>query len=161
MHLSLDEIVKTYSKRVFGYLFKMKISKEDCEDILQEIFIRVQKNLDKFDLDKNIEPWLFTIARNEKNRFLNKQNKSFSFDLSKAFTQETPESIVIEKTTSEIVSDEISKLSPSQREILLLKFNSNLTFKEISKLLDIKESTVKYRLYDCFIILKRRLRHAI
>lgn len=58
------QIVEQYKQRVFGLCYRMLRQREDAEDVSQEAFIRVLKNLPRWDQNRAFEPWLMTIAAN-------------------------------------------------------------------------------------------------
>ena len=55
-------IVERYKQRVFGLCYRMLGQREDAEDVSQEAFVRVLKNLPSWDQTRAFEPWLMTIA---------------------------------------------------------------------------------------------------
>jgi len=58
------ELVDRYKQRVFALCFRMLGQRQDAEDAAQETFVRLLKNLSKWDQARDFEPWLFTIAAN-------------------------------------------------------------------------------------------------
>ena len=58
------ELVDRYKQRVFALCYRMLSQRQDAEDAAQETFVRLLKNLSKWDQDRDFEPWLFTIAAN-------------------------------------------------------------------------------------------------
>lgn len=58
------KIVEQYKQRVYGLCYRMLGQREDAEDVSQEAFIRVLKNLPRWDQERAFEPWLLTIAAN-------------------------------------------------------------------------------------------------
>ncbi len=62
--LALSEIVKEYSPRLYNFAFKIMRNKEDAEDILQDTFIKMIKNLKSFKQKSSLYSWLYKITTN-------------------------------------------------------------------------------------------------
>ena len=71
-----EYIYKTYSQKVFNLAYRMTGNKDDADDITQETFILAFKSLDKFKGKSDIYTWLYTIAKNNCLKFLDKKKKS-------------------------------------------------------------------------------------
>ena len=70
-------LVRKYQERVYYLVRKMVIDHEDADDLVQETFIRVWNNLDKFQGDAQLFTWIYRIATNECLRFLKKKRRRF------------------------------------------------------------------------------------
>ena len=71
-------LVRQYQERIYWHVRKMVIDHDDSDDLVQDIFIKVWKNLDKFLEDSKLYTWIYRIATNECLNFLNnKKNKFF------------------------------------------------------------------------------------
>lgn len=165
----IEKIVETYIKPIHRFVLMYVKNNDYAEEIVQEIFIKVWKNLHKFDKTKPIKPWLFRIAKNcIFDWFRKKKNDpilySSFFD---SYDKDSDEHLDnIEKETEEY-SDEsfdkdrlslaqeiLSKLSPKDREIIHLYFFENLNFREISEILEQSINTVKSRHRRALIMIR-------
>ena len=70
-------LVRKYQERIYWIIRKMVIDHDDANDVTQEVFIKVWKNLDKFRAEAQIFTWVYRIATNECLNFLNKKRKRF------------------------------------------------------------------------------------
>ena len=70
---ALEILIRRYLKPVYGFVYKYTGGVSETEDISQDVFIKVWKNLKKFDQVKNFKTWLFTIAKNTTLDFLRKK----------------------------------------------------------------------------------------
>ncbi len=61
---NLENIWEEFSKKLLGFIISKISSREDAEDILQEVFIKIQKNINSLQEDKKLKSWIYTIARN-------------------------------------------------------------------------------------------------
>lgn len=138
------------------YSFALRSAGDEAEDIAQDTFLKVWKNLEKYDPNQSqFRTWLMRIARNTVIDYLRKK-KSFVFsdfehDSKESSLSETPD---VEPLPDELVArahDErevrevLEKLPPTYREVLLLRYMNQLSFEEISKILGEPSNTVRSR----------------
>lgn len=148
----LLELYKTQAKIIFGYLIKTGCPKEEAEDIVQESFVKAVEYMDGVSVDK-LSSWLFRVALNNyKNRL---KRKSFinqlSIDGDSFFERLIGDSdiseIIIKKEDNNRIIDCLTSLKEEFKNLLILKYELDLSYLEISKLLGIPENTVKTYLY--------------
>lgn len=73
----LNLLVRTWQQRVYGHVRKMVIDHDDADDLTQEIFIKVCRNIDQFREDSQLYTWIYRIATNECLTFLRKKRQRF------------------------------------------------------------------------------------
>ena len=127
-----------YFDRVYYKILSSVKNPEDAEDIAQEVFISVYKNLHKFRADSKIYTWIYRIAI----------NKTYDFFRKKKIDLELNEEILNiadneDLNGSMIVEENLKKLSKEEREIVVLKDVYGYKLREISKLKDRNISTIK------------------
>lgn len=147
-------LVSRYLNPIFGFSYRLIGSKNDSEDITQEVFVKVWKNLKKYDSKQNFKTWLFAIARNTIFDHLRKR-KEFVFsdfennDGENEFTEsivdenENIEDKIFKTENAGVLKTAINKLSKSEQEILSLRYEEDFTFDEMSKILKKPLNTVK------------------
>lgn len=134
---------------VYRYLRKLHISHADAEDIVQETAYKYLLYSDTIQSSK-IRSWLIRVALNfhydqcrKKKRYeLYLKNKILDMDI-----QEDPEALILLKEKRGQLEHALSKLKPRYRELLLLKYQTELAYDEISALLDLPVSSVKTNLF--------------
>ncbi len=136
--MDFDEIYDEYFDRVYYKILSSVKNPEDAEDIAQEVFISVYKNLHKFRADSKIYTWIYRIAI----------NKTYDFFRKKKVDLELNEEILNiadneDLNGSMIVEENLKKLSKEEREILLLKDVYGYKLREISSMKDRNISTIK------------------
>lgn len=136
--MDFDEIYDEYFDRVYYKILSSVKNPEDAEDIAQEVFISVYKNLHKFRADSKIYTWIYRIAI----------NKTYDFFRKKKIDLELNEEILNiadneDLNGSMIVEENLKKLSKEEREILLLKDVYGYKLREISSMKDRNISTIK------------------
>ncbi|MGB3587197.1 MAG: sigma-70 family RNA polymerase sigma factor [Tunicatimonas sp.] len=77
-------LVRTYQERMYSIVRKMVIDHDDADDVMQEAFVKVWRNLEKFKGSSQLYTWLYRIATNEALRFLEKKKKRFFLPLGDA-----------------------------------------------------------------------------
>ncbi len=145
---SFDELFIKYAGKINLLARRYLGSKEDAEELTQEIFIKIWENRNKIKTELSFRSYIFTITYNSIKKFY--RDKHFLFEQYIDFLHDSP----INTTDSdinynEIVSQleiEISKLSSRQKEIFILSREEGLTHKEIAKKLKISTKTVENHL---------------
>ncbi len=136
--MDFDQIYDEYFDRIYYKILSSVKNAEDAEDITQEVFVSVYKNLSKFRADSKIYTWIYRIAI----------NKTYDFFRKKKIDLELNEEILnIEDGTDlnspMIIQENLKKLSKEEREILLLKDVYGYKLREISELKGRNISTIK------------------
>jgi len=140
-------LYKTYFTPLFRYIYLRINSKTETEDLVQEVFLRVLKNINKFE-DRNKSPlnYFFTIARNliidywKKKKEISINNEEILKAIHNNFN---PHQIIQEKEINEIIKKSIKNLPTDQQEVIILKFINDMTNKEIANLMDRSEEAVR------------------
>ena len=147
-------LVGRYSRDVYGFVFFMAKNVSDAEDITQETFIKVWKNMKKFKPEQRFKSWLLAIARNTTIDYIRKRRHAVFSDFD---DEEGSNAIVETLADEERLADEIASLAESAeqmagiviklpdiyRSVLALRYEGGLSFEEISKILKKSVNTVK------------------
>lgn len=146
-------LVIQYEKRLMAYIRKVsQISQEEAEDILQEAFIKIWKNLLSFDTSMKLENWIFRIVHNETISFLRKKTsfgKTKTVELKDEFvsaSEENEKNNVELENLPAIITRILPLLKLEYRDVLILKYIEEKSYEEISDILKIPEGTVAIRL---------------
>ena len=163
-----EEIVTTFSRRIFNLAFRFTSSVEAAEDLTQEVFIRIYKTLDQYDAKQgDLANWLMRLARNliiddYRHRQRNPQN-SFADDVEDhtfhlhAIGTSAQKDIERRELCAQ-VQEAIDKLPPDLRTCVILRDIEELSYQEIVDVLKIPEGTVKSRINRGRIELAKILR---
>ena len=130
---SLEILIEQYLKPIYSFVYRYTGSASNAEDITQDVFVRVWKNLKKFDQNKSFKTWIFSIAKNAAIDWLRK------------------------KKTISLSDDDMEKIPSEYRMILFLRYNDHFTFKEIAESLGQPLNTVKSRHRRAIAMLKKIL----
>jgi len=152
----IETIIKQHLKPVYSFVFRFSKNESEASDITQEVFIKIWKNLNKFDPEKNFKAWIFTIARNtaidhiRKNKDIAFSKLDAQFEEDEKTFEETlpdieplPDEIFMKKELGGEVERALAKIRPDFREIILLHYVEGLTFEEIGKIVGKPLNTVK------------------
>ncbi|MBZ9637499.1 RNA polymerase sigma factor [Clostridium sp. FP1] len=147
---------------IYKYLIKLGCSKHEAEDIVQESFTRAMMYMDGVRVEK-LPSWLFTVATNIF-RTLKKRNNRLSFSLDEKqycnsfYSEDEVENSVLVVEKSKYVKQTLESLKEQYKTLLLMKYQADLSYKQISILLGIPENTVKTYLYRAREEFKERWR---
>ena len=129
---------------------------------MQEVFIKAYTNIKSFDTTQKFSPWIYRIAHNTYINAIKKisLNPLYLFDFDTLLSHTVLEDPVVrereQKEMKEIVDKGLSKIEPKYREILVLYFIEELSYKEIAEILRIPISTVGVRMMRAKEILKNK-----
>jgi RNA polymerase sigma-70 factor (ECF subfamily) len=150
---ALEFLVKKYIKPIYSFVYRNVGDVEAAEDITQEVFIRVWKNIRKFDLNKEFKPWIFQIAKNASIDYLRKR-KTIPFSrfensqgqnmLTETLMEKGPSLIESLNTKTEFEKT-ISGLSEKDKSLMQLRHSQGMSFKEIAQKMNSSINTIKSR----------------
>lgn len=138
---------------MFNYAVKMLNDRMAAEDAVQNVFIRFFENIANIQKPESAVFWLFTTLRNEiYSVFRSRKYKRDQFNV-----EDTEEIEIAEKASfqheielndlREIITAELGKMDPDQKEVYVLKEFGNRSYREISEIMGIDENLVKSRLF--------------
>lgn len=136
--MDFDNIFEEYFDKVYYKILGIVKNPSDAEDISQEVFLSVYKNLNKFREESSIYTWIYRIAINKTYDFFKKQKKEFEINED---VLSLPDNIDI--NTNVLLEERLNLLSQRDREIVILKDIYGYKLKEIAKMKNINISTIK------------------
>lgn len=143
-------VIAGYVERIYGYAFKRTLSRDEADELTQEILFEALKCFDSLRDEKKLEPWLWGLANNVTKAFKRKRGRERAMYAYDSFdTEQYNDEYPFEN--EEIYADirrKISTLSSIYRDIIILYYYDNLTCKEISQKLGVPEGTVTWRLSE-------------
>jgi RNA polymerase sigma-70 factor (ECF subfamily) len=150
---SLEILIARYLKPIYSFVYKNVGSQSEAEDITQEVFVKIWKNIKKFDQKKNFKPWIFQIAKNASIDFLRKK-KSIPFskfenekgqNILLENMAETPLNLIENLSDKRVLAAAIDSLTEKEQKIINLRHNEGLSFKEIAEIFKESINTAKSR----------------
>jgi RNA polymerase sigma-70 factor, ECF subfamily len=146
-----ENLYNKYHHDVFQFLFYMVKNREQAEDLIQEVYIRVLKSYHRFEGKSSEKTWLFSIARNVTIDHFRKQ-KGFKqriidrFDLSEVQVKDEepiPEEMVLHKEELKLMYRCLDLCTLDQKMVIILRFLHELSIAETAAALNWTESKVK------------------
>jgi RNA polymerase sigma-70 factor (ECF subfamily) len=171
-------MMQTYHLQVFNLVFRMLGSREEAEDLAQEVFITVFKSIDGFRGDSKFSTWLYRVAANHcKNRhkYLARRRYHAAQPLDELAERDAagrsggpamplqsqlsePDRLLEGKRLEQALQKEIAALDEDQRLLIVLRDVQGLSYQEITQITALAEGTVKSRLHRARMALKDRLK---
>jgi RNA polymerase sigma-70 factor, ECF subfamily len=155
-------LVSRWEKRVYNYLLRITGNREDALDLTQDVFLKAYQNLRKLEDPSRFAPWLYRIAHNEAYSLFRKRRPEAELPPDSREGESEPNIEVaagaafpIELTLA--VTSALDRLSPDQREAVVLKIYQGFKFEEMAEILGCPVSTIKSRVYTALEILKAEL----
>ena len=157
---SLEILIKRYLGPIYGFVFRFVGNREDAEEIAQEVFVKVWRNLKKFNQSKSFKTWIFSIAKNTAVDFLRKRRIQFFSETeieTVADPMPLPQELLEKAEAAKLLESALNKLELKYRMVLYLYYNDHFNFREIAEILGEPLNTIKSRHRRALIILKKLL----
>ena len=158
---AFNELITFYYPFVFKFLFKITSANDIVEDLVQEAFLKLIKNIDKFDVKgkAKFSTYLMTIVRNCYLDYLKKETKELqNIDIDEFSNNISSEYDYFKNEDYNNLLKEINKLPKLQREVIQLKYLEGYTLDEIAKIQNTTSNTIKSRLFESRKKLKDKLK---
>lgn len=163
-----DELFDQHYAAAGRFIFQLAhdLTREDAEEICQETFLSVIKNLDSFHGQSQFQTWLFRIAANKARDYRERQHAAkrgggqttislqaedpeSGLAIDPPGSAPTPDAILMGAERAELMQAALDKLEQPCREIIELRYFGDLSYEEISRSLDLNPKTVSSRLSKC------------
>ncbi len=140
-----EEIYKKYSREIYNYLLFLSCSREDAEDILQDVFVKFWKMFDNLIKLENLRAYLFRMARNRFIDIKRKRKRFIEGGIDEEIFNFQSEDISEKIRKKEFVRKLLSVLNEEEREIITLRFYEDMKFREISEITGMNENTLRVK----------------
>jgi RNA polymerase sigma-70 factor (ECF subfamily) len=136
-----------YKERLYWHVRKIVINHDDTDDVLQNIFIKIYRNINKFNGDSKLYSWMYRIATNEAITFINQRAKK-----NNSVTEEVQRSLINNLTSDEYFDGDeaqikllkaVATLPQKQQLVFNMKYFDAIKYKEMSEILDTSEGALK------------------
>jgi len=158
-----QEIVQQYHRRIYNICYRFSGSADDAADLSQEVFIKMYRTLSTFDTTRaSFMTWVTTVTRNllvdhfRKGKYdritdsleATAGNQEDGLTLAEQLEDRgaSPEARMRSQETQKLVHEALRRLSPELREAVILRDLQDLDYKDIAKVLNVPEGTVKSRI---------------
>ena len=162
---AFNPLVLKYQEKIYNLIYLRVHNRETAQDLCQDVFLKAFQGLSRFRGDSAFYSWLYQIAVNCSIDFLRKQNKrrilvfeAIPFDaddrLSVMCAHASPSEVLESEELGSIIRQAVRQLSSRQRRVFRMRYQQELSIKEIARCLNKSEGTIKTHLYHAH----RRLR---
>jgi RNA polymerase sigma-70 factor (ECF subfamily) len=158
-----EDIVQRYHRRIYNICYRFAGSADDAQDLTQEVFIKIYRTLNSYDLERGaFMTWVTSITRNlliDHFRKSKQDRMTDSLDAAPSQHQDPqplseqiqdkaqpPDASVQSRETRETVHRALQRLSPDLREAVVLRDLQDMDYREIATVLRVPEGTVKSRI---------------
>ena len=154
---SFNVLISRWEKKVYNYLLRAVRNREDALDLCQDTFLKAYRNLRSLQDPARFPQWLFRIAHNESISLFRKRRFETDDEIPEVGTGGP---VGVAGTRIELldlglaVETALNRLTPEQREVVILKIYQGFKFHEIAEIVESPASTVKSRLYTALGVLK-------
>ena len=140
---AFDQLVRNNLNNVFGFFMKVTRNEMSAEDLTQDVFMKLYKNLKNFRHDSNFSTYLYRINSNTVNSWITRNKWKNLLHLDQAPEKGEYDIKNEAEWTKEELWNEISKLPNKQRRVMILRITDSLSYSEISKITGMSEGTAK------------------
>jgi len=154
---ALGELIQEYERPIYNAAFRIVGNPDDAADVTQVVFMKAFEHLDQYNPKYKFFSWIYRIAVNEAINQRNRNSKLQPFEEEDFLASGKPEDSVDAQSLSRIIQAGLMELQEDYRVVVVLRHFSDLSYKDISGILQIPEKTVKSRLYSARQLIKTQL----
>lgn len=141
------ELMHLYKKRLYWHIRKIVISHDDADDVLQNTFIKIYKNIENFNEQSKLYSWMYRIATNESITFINKRAKEKNLDITDYQKQMVSHLESDDFFTGDeiqlILQKAIATLPQKQQLVFNMKYFDEMKYDEMSEILETSVGALK------------------
>lgn len=144
---AFKSLLTLYKERLYWHIRNMVKSHDDADDVLQNTFIKIYKNINNFKGDSKLFSWMYRIATNESITHINKKAKRLQI------TNEEVQQLAINNLESDVyfegnsiqlkLQQAIATLPQKQQQVFNLKYFENIKYKDMADILETSEGALK------------------
>lgn len=154
----LEELFRDYGSKIYGLALRTGLAPKDAEDGVQEVFLKVQRRISTFRGEAALSTWLYQVALNtlrDHRRKVVRQTRAM--DMSVVSDQaadptfenhgDAPEVEASRAERRQLVREALDRLPTKFREVLVLRELQGLAYRDIARILEVKQGTVESRIF--------------
>lgn len=135
--MDFNEIYKEHAEMIYRFLLRMCHDEYLAEDLMQDTFLKAIEKINTFDMRCKLSTWLCQIAKNTYLDYLRKKKKQTDVENCEEINRDkemSPEDRLMAAETTGKIHEMIHKLGEPYKEVFLLRFYANLSYKEIGNI---------------------------
>lgn len=146
-HLAFRQLVSLYKERLYWHIRNMVKDHQDADDVLQNTFIKVYRNISNFKGESKLYSWMYRIATNEAITFMNNRSKNLqisSEEYQEKLLENLESDVYFEGDQIQLkLQKAIALLPQKQQQVFNMKYFEELKYREMAEILDTSEGALK------------------
>ena len=152
---AFEELIRRLQRRVYGFAYQHLRDNDEAHDLAQEIFVKLYRNLSRYDVERPFEPWFWKLAANTS---INYRRKRVPLPV-ESIEEPADESAALPRHDPALVQA-LSQLDPSYRLPVLLHYYADLSLEQVAQSLNSSVPAIKSRLHRARAQLRNSLAEA-
>ena len=155
----LAQVFETHQRALMGYVSHLMGDVEKAGDVVQDAFVRLCRQ-PRDQVEDRVRPWLFAVCRNRAMDILKKENRMRTMadaGAGQTVNDDDPGAAIQRRDTAQEATNLMQRLPKRQQEVIRLKIEGGLTYREISELTGLSVSNVGYLLHTGLKSIRSRL----
>lgn len=144
---AFEVLVNTYKERLYWHIRRIVLNHDDADDVLQNTFIKVYKNIDNFKGESKLYSWMYRIATNESLTFLKQKSKKIGISdqkLKDRMVDNLQADVYFEGSEIQLkLQKALATLPDKQKLVFTMKYYQEMKYSEISEVLETSEGALK------------------
>jgi len=141
-------LMNTYQRPLYNHIRRLVQSHDDADDILQNTFVKVFRNISNFEERSSLYTWIFKIASNEAYTFINKHNRYAAFlnngeSSAELESKTVPTAQINGEQIREMLSLAMESLPMKQKQVFSLRYFEEMDYRQMSEVLETSEGALK------------------
>lgn len=142
---AFETIVDSYQRVLFNVALRMVNDRDDAQDVVQSAFVKAYEKLHTYDRRRKLFSWIYRITVNECLDHLARRKRQGSLDEDEP--GRGPDDALEEREVETVIGAALLDLSIDYRGVIILRHFVHLSHREMSRVLEVPEKTVKSRLH--------------
>ena len=142
--LALRMLIKQHSESLYWHIRKMVLTHQDTDDVLQNVYIKVWKGLDRFKGKSSLYTWLYRIASNESLTHLKRAKKHRSVDVEQEYLNNVRDGASVDgEKANQVLHKAILTLPDKQRLVFNMRYFDDMNYKDMAEVLKTSVGALK------------------
>lgn len=151
---AFEELVRRLQRRVYGFAYQHLRDLDEAHDLTQEIFVKLFRNLARYDPERPFEPWFWKLAANTT---INYRRKRVPAPTDQSADQRASEGAAPVPAHDPVLVDALAQLDPAYRLPILLHYYADLPLEQVAQSLNLTVPAIKSRLHRARALLRNAL----
>jgi RNA polymerase sigma-70 factor, ECF subfamily len=145
---AFDELVRRYERPLYNGSLRIVRNPEDARDIVQGVFVRAYEKLSTYDPERKFFSWIYRMMVNASLNWVEARRSYQDLEAELPSADPSPEGYFVQGEEAAHIEEALARLKPELRLAVVLKYFGELSYDELSYVLDLPAKTVKSRLYE-------------